>query len=359
MNDNPSMDPVRLGIIGCGAIGRTHARLAAESPLLMPIALADLRLPIAQEVAAQVNVQKVYTSPHQLLADPDVEAVVLALPTAGRADLACQALHAGKHVLVEKPIAMNTAEVRQMIAARGGQVAACCSSRMRGFASAGVATEFLASGVLGTLRVVRCRALKAAGTPPQAPPPAWRLSRSLNGGGILVNWGCYDLDYLLGITGWSLRPRLVLARMWSLPKQFSAYAAHESDAETHVAALITCDDGVVISLERGEFVAAATDEAWQVIGDGGSLRLQMTPGRDKCMVYDEGTPRGVVSRPIWQGNEAEGMDHVAVLEDFARAVRTGARPRTTLDQALLVQAITDAVYASAARGTAVEVETCA
>ena len=359
MKDNPSTEPVRLGIIGCGVIGRSHTRLAAESPLLTPIALADLRLSVAQEVAARFNVAKAYAGPDQLLADPDVEAVVLALPTAGRADLVRQALAAGKHVLIEKPIAMNTAEVRQMIAVRGDRVAACCSSRMRGYASADVATEFLVTSPLGALRVVRCRALKAAGTPPQNPPPAWRLSRPLNGGGILVNWGCYDLDYLLGITGWSLRPRLVLAQTWDLPPRFSAYAAPESDAETHVAALITCDDGVVISFERGEFVAAATDEAWQVLGDRGSLRLQMTPGQDKRMIYDEATPQGVVSRPIWQGDEAEGLDHVAVLEDFARAVRTGARPRTSLEQALLVQAITDAIYASAERGTAVEVETFA
>ena len=350
------MQPVRLGIIGCGVIGRTHARVAAASALLTPVAVADVRLPAAQEVAAQFGVARAYDSAGALLADPEVEAVVLALPTAGRADLALQALAAGKHLLVEKPVAMHAAEVRRLIAARGDLVAGCCSSRMRGLPSAEVATTFVTSGALGNLRVVRCRALKAPGPPPERPPPPWRLNRALNGGGILMNWGCYDLDYLLGITGWSLRPHLALAQTWEVPALFGAYAAPGSDAETHVAALISCDDGVVLSLERGEFVAAITDEAWQVLGDRGALRLQMPPAVDKRLVFDEATPQGVVSRTIWQGDETWGMDHVGVLEDFARAVRIGAAPRTSLEQALLVQQITDAIYASAARGTAVAVE---
>src|SRR4051812_27509481 len=348
------MEPVRLGVIGAGVIGRMHLRVAAESALLTPVAVADVREAVAQELAAQLGVARAYGSAEALLADPEIEAVVLALPTAGRAELTLAAFSAGKHVLVEKPIALNAGEVRRMIAARGELIAGCCSSRMRGLPSASVASTLVASGALGQLRVVRCRALKGAGTPPQNPPP-WRLSRSMNGGGILVNWGCYDLDYLLGITGWAIEPRLVLARAWGVPETFSAYAAPGSDADAHVAALILCDDGLTISYERGEFVAGATDEAWQVLGDRGALRLQMPPGANKTIWHDEATTQGVVSSLIWQGDEPGGSDHVHVLEDFAQAVREKRAPRTSLEQALLVQRITDAIYASAERWAAVEV----
>lgn len=350
------MNPVRIGIIGCGVIGRKHVSVAAESALLEPVAVADVREAAAREVAAQWGVPRAYAGAAALLADPEVEAVVLALPTAGRAEQALRAFEAGKHVLIEKPIALNAGEVRRLIDARGGLIAACCSSRMRGLPSSAVAAEFIAGGALGRLRVVRCRALKAAPEPPGSPPPPWRLNRDLNGGGILMNWGCYDLDYLLGITGWTLRPRVALAQTWQVPPEFQAYVAPGSDAETHVAALITCDDGIVLSFERGEFVAGATDEAWQVLGDRGSLRLQMTPGAAKTIVHDQATPRGVVSHTIWQGDEAPGSEHVGVLEDFASALRGGHAPRTTLEQALLVQQISDAIYASAARGGGVEVE---
>lgn len=350
------MEPVRLGIIGCGIIGRTHARMAAASPLLAPVAVADIREEVAQNVAAEFGVPRAYNSVGDLLADSDVEAVVLALPTAGRVEVALQALSAGKHVLVEKPVGMNADEVRRMIAARGDRVAACCSSRMRGLPSAAAATDFISTGALGALRVVRCRALKGAGEPPTNPPPPWRLRRALNGGGITMNWGCYDLDYLLGITGWSLRPRTALAQMWGVPPAFSAYAAPDSDAETHITALITCDDGIVLHFERAEFVAAATDEAWQILGDRGSLRLHMTPQTGKTLLHDEATPRGVVTHQIWQGDETWGMDHAGVLDDFALAVRGERAPRTSLEHALVVQQITDAMYRSASTGMAVTVE---
>ena len=108
-----NMKPVQIGVIGCGVIGRMHLRVAADSPLLTPVAVADVREAVAQEVAAQHGVARAYASAEALLADPEIEAVVLALPTAGRAELALAAFSAGKHVLVEKPIALNAGEVRQ------------------------------------------------------------------------------------------------------------------------------------------------------------------------------------------------------------------------------------------------------
>ena len=61
-----------------------------------------------------------------------------------------------------------------------------------------------------------------AGLPPKNPPPAWRLRRDQNGGGILVNWGCYDLDYLFGLLDFRLTPRVALARTWPIGQPFAA-----------------------------------------------------------------------------------------------------------------------------------------
>jgi UDP-N-acetyl-2-amino-2-deoxyglucuronate dehydrogenase len=347
------MEPVRIGVIGCGAIGRQHAAIAADSPLLALVAVADLRAAAAQQVAREYNVPGCYGEAGALLRDPAVEAVVLALPAGGRFALAQQALAAGKHVLLEKPVAMNAAEVRTLLAARGDLIVGCCSSRMRGLPAAQAAAALVAEGRLGRLRLVRCRAVLGAGAPPQQPPPPWRLSKALNGGGILVNWGCYDLDFLLGIAGWRLRPRVVLAQTWNVPEVFAEYVAPGSDAETHVIALVLCDDGVVLSLERGEFAAGATDEAWQLLGDRGSVRLRMPAGHNKQVIFDEATPTGVVSHVIWRGDDPPGAEHRIVLEDFAQAVRMRRAPRTTLEQALVIQELTDAIYASAAQGAPV------
>lgn len=350
------MEPVRLGVIGCGVIGPHHLDAATKSPLIEVVAVADLIEQRGREAAERFNVPRVYREGNDLLEDSAVEAVVLALPTCGRTELALRAFAHGKHVLTEKPVAMNADEVRQLIQARGGLTAACCSSRYRFAEGAQVATDFIATGALGDLRMVYGRAFSAAGPPPQKTPPEWRLKRSLNGGGILMNWGCYDLDYLLGITGWSLKPKTVFAQTWTVPPQLEPHIAPGSDAETYFTALIRCEGGTILSLERGEYMPIQTEAAWQIIGTKGSLRLTMTAATPKLLFHDEATSeQGLVSQTLWEGEEDPARIHSGPVTDFAAAIREQRPPKTTLEQALVVQQISDAIYASAQQGTAVEI----
>ena len=351
------MQPVRLGIIGCGAIGNVHLGVAKRSSGIEVAAVADANLAAAQASAAKHAVPSVYRDGHALISDPRVEGVVLATPVKGRTELAVEAFAAGKHVLLEKPVAMNAREVERLIAARGSLVAACCSSRLRSTESARAAAECIASGALGELRVVHCRVVQQAGERPTSAPPAWRLKRELNAGGILTNWGCYDLDYLLGITGWTLAPRTALARTWNVPQLYASHVAPGSDAETHYVALIACAGGEMISMERGEYMSAVTEAAWRIVGSRASLRLQMTPGIGKKIMLDEGsTDHGVSSRVIWEGDEDPDLQHAGPITDFARAIREHAPPLTGLEQSLVIAKITDAIYASAASGAAVAVQ---
>lgn len=354
------MSNVRIGIVGCGVIGQMHLKVARGWPGIDIVAVADVRPDAAQKAAAAHGIRHVLPDGAALIAHPDVDAVVLALPTSLRLPLALQALQAGKHVLLEKPVAMNAPEVRQIIAAQHASarrpVVACCSSRHRFLQSAAVAEAFFRTGALGDLRLLRCRGLSSAGPAPANPPPVWRLRRDLNGGGILMNWGCYDLDYLLGVVGWSVRPRLVLAQSWPLAAHLSARAAPGSDAETHAVALVQCDDGIALTIERGEFAATAGENAWQIIGTRGSLRLNMLPGQNVGVHHDDTTPdAGVASSTLWSGSEDWDTIHQGPIRDFAAAIRDGRPPKTGIEQALVVQQITDAIYASARNSAAAAV----
>ena len=352
------MDPVKLGVIGCGVIGTFHLSAASKSPLIDLVAVADLIDDKVKKAAEQFNVKKIYKEGLDLINDPEVEAVVLALPTCGRLKLALKAFEKGKHVLTEKPVAMNAGDVKQMIKARGNLIAGCCSSRYRFIEGAQVVTDFIASGALGPLRTVRCRCIGAAGEAPDSPRPEWRLKKALNGGGILVNWSCYDMDYLLGITGWSLKPLKAFAQTWTIPPQFESHIAPGSDAETYYTALIRCEGGTVFQIERGEYMPAQTEDAWQIVGTKGTLRLTMVASNPKKVIHDDtSTEKGVISKVLWEGNEDDSMVHAGPVTDFAKAIRENRQPRTNLEHAFVVQAITDAIYASAKCGDAVNVET--
>jgi predicted dehydrogenase len=178
----------------------------------------------------------------------------------------------------------------------------------------------------------------------------------VSGGGILVNWGCYDLDYLLGITGWTLKPKLALAQTWTIPEQFKTHVPSGSDAEAHFASLILCENGTVISFERGEYMPSRNEEAWQIVGSKGTLQLHMTPGKNKVLHDDTSTEAGVVSKILWEGEETWDTTHEGPIQDFAEAIRDGREPKTSLEKALVVQKITDAIYGSAAMGKAVEID---
>ncbi|MDA1190921.1 MAG: Gfo/Idh/MocA family oxidoreductase [Candidatus Poribacteria bacterium] len=350
------MEPVRVGVIGCGVIGRAHMTAATNSPDLELTAASDL-VPANREFAKEkFNPKRLYESGEELLADPDVEAVVLAFPTTWRTPMALKAFEAGKHVLTEKPVAMNVGEVRRMIAAKGELFAACCSCRYRFTEGARVAAEFIATGALGDLRIVRHRNLTGCGKQPDSPRPEWRLKKALNGGGFLVNWGCYDLDYLLGITGWTLKPVSVFAQTWTVPPIFESHVAPGSDAETHYLAMVRCEGGTILNVERAEFVASQRQEAWGIVGSKGSLQLKMTASKPNTIIYDRGSAEdGVITETLWEEDEVSRI-HDGPLTDFALAIRTGSSPKTPLEKALVAQLITDGIYASAERGESVLIE---
>ena len=97
--------------------------------------------------------------------------------------------------------------------------------------------------------------------------------------------------------------------------------------------------------------------AWQIIGSEGGLRLNMLTASDKVIWYDRSDPeQGLVSEKLWEGSEEGGVVHDGPVQDLAQAILEGRKPKTSLENALVVQKITDAVYESAERGGSVEIE---
>ena len=346
---------LNIAIIGCGVIAQYHLRALAKLSSARAAAVCDVRAELAQKTAAEFGVPRWTTAATELFADPAIDAVILALPAFVRAALAEEAFRHGKHVLIEKPASMNAAEIHRLIAARGNCIAACCTSRYRSFASATVAWDFIRTGALGAQRTITCRAVTPAGLPPKNPPPVWRLRRDLNGGGIFVNWGCYDLDYLFGLLDFRLTPTAALARTWQVGAPFSAYAAPGSDAETHVAALVLFAEGCALTYERAEFSTLPKDHRWQITGECGTLTLVMTKAASSNVVLTVPDPaHGTVTRVLWEGDEAsQTLEHDGVVIDFVEAIIQRRRPRTTLEEALLAARVTDAIYASAQSGAPV------
>ena len=347
------MSAVKMGIVGCGVIGTKAMNMITDLDNVELTAIADLQADLLEAKAKEFAVETFYTTAEELLDDDNVEAVILSLPANARTKLALQAFKRGKHVLTEKPVAMNAAEVERLIAAQGDLVGACCSSRFSFVDSFKTAKRIIAEGTLGDLRLIRARVVWPA-KPPRKPPPPWRLRKAFNGGGTLMNLGSYNLDSIWTITGWSLKPELILAQTWHLADEFAEFVAPDSDAETHGAALIRCNDGITITFEYGEMVCARSESAYDVVGTKGSLHLSSNPQENEEIIQVEAVKgEGAVEKVLWKGDEIWDTGHRGVIRDFAEAVRGEHAPATCLRRALLIQQITDAIYTSAETGKAV------
>jgi len=123
-------------------------------------------------------------------------------------------------------------------------------------------------------------------------------------------------------------------------------------------AQIHCDESRTISLEIAEYVAASSEDVFRFIGSKGALQLQMTvkpEGVRKEIIFEKAADDGVTSTTVWSGSEDPGHVHGHLLKDFAAAIQNRSSPLTTLERALVVQNVTDAIYGSSSRGEAVSV----
>ena len=113
------LDPVRVGVVGAGRIGTSHAILLAHRvPGAHLVGVADARVNAAQTLAGSLGC-RAYDSIDALLADPEIEAVVITASSSAHATLVTAAARAGKAVFCEKPMGMSLEEIDQGVAAAG------------------------------------------------------------------------------------------------------------------------------------------------------------------------------------------------------------------------------------------------
>ncbi|WP_066646739.1 Gfo/Idh/MocA family protein [Christensenella timonensis] len=110
------MEKIRTGVIGTGFIGPTHIEALRRLGFVDVVALADIDDATAKAKAEQLSIDKSYGNYQQLLADPEIDVVHICSPNSFHFQMAKEALLAGKHVVCEKPLTMNSAQAKELIA---------------------------------------------------------------------------------------------------------------------------------------------------------------------------------------------------------------------------------------------------
>src|SRR5438105_5180270 len=213
MTSTPS---VGIGIIGTGTIAQSHLQSLQSSTRGRAVAVYDVLSDRAEDTAKRFSIPYAASSLDDLLSRPEVDGVIVCTPPFAHADPTIKALRAGKHVLCEKPFALDPREAEQMVEAaeRAGKFLSCGSGRQRYHPANLKARAMLDSGELGDVYHVRSTSYRFRGRPGHhlLAQSAWFLDRARAGGGVIMDGSVYTIDLVLWLLG---NPKVlsVLAQM--------------------------------------------------------------------------------------------------------------------------------------------------
>jgi len=291
------MKRYKLGIIGAGMYGKVLMRCFREDPRAEVIWVNSASEATTKAAAEEFGVEKWTLDYREVLADPAVDAAVIATPPYLHAEQLSAALSAGKHVLLEKPLAESVESVRRIVSAveqAPGRIvldASCRHTRLtRKFQ---FIKSIIDSGKLGTLYHIHHNHLSRTTFVEWNPGGAWAMDKKRAGGGPFIDWGVYDLSFHLGLL--DDMPQLKSLRSFSRNDLRDVSKLVEfSDVEQHGAAWLEFDTGLTYYYERGAGVHGETPNETRLYGTKGGLRFQF-PNWDSNEVElfyaEDGEPR--------------------------------------------------------------------
>ena len=360
----------RVYLIGAGVIARHHANAVAKLPDGSRVALsvADPNPVALDEFCSQFPRARRFIDAAEMLGEPATAAdiVVVATPPFTHRVLALLALGSGRHVLCEKPLAMDAAEAREMLeAARGaGRLLGCCSTRFLGYAPTEAAKRAIDAGALGTLYhatfVNRWRRDRT-GLEYQPSSP-WFLDRSRSGGGTLMDWSPYDFTTLNHVLD-PVRVEVHAAWMTSPETVVALPDGAVFDTEQHVGAALRYHrrNGQVIDVafERAACTHGAERRIVEVEGARGAVRWEWIDDLGDGSVTVTRDQDGVaVEETTHPADSAETEIHSRPLLYFAARVRGEPSPAVVDERAIFnfacLQAVYECVRTGAAQSVALE-----
>ena len=345
------MNTVKVGVIGAGAVSGSHCSGVAGHESAELVAIADASAERAEEARKKYDIPKTYTSISEIIADRDLDAVTIALPTYLHAPTALAAFDAGKHVLLDKPFAMNRGEAAAVIAAAKEAGKTFCVGMNRRFSEdAQIIRTIVGRGELGDIYHGKAYWLRRSGIPRLG---TWFGNREKAGGGVMLDLGVHALDLCLSLMG-NFEPETVSGFSYT---KFGNRGLGEGgwgsserqetvfDVDDFAGALIKLSGGVTMQLEvawalhreqpRDNNVELFGTEAGAQVSPAKIFRYGKNPGE-----YEVVEPQEVPIR----------YPHADRVHNWLDAILGDDELECKPEQSLVVQSIIDGIYQSAETG---------
>lgn len=349
------MSEVRVGLIGVGSIAQA-AHIPNLKALGVPIvAVADLVEERAKQIAEQNDIPYAYKDYRQLLKRDDIDAVVVSTPTSTHYPVVTSALKAGKHVLCEKPPAMNQREAEKMAKlAEQQKLVLMYALQMRYRNDSQALKKLIEQGELGEIYYGRALYIRRRGA-----PGGWFAKKELSGGGPLLDIGVHVID----LTWWLMgKPKPVSAAGFTfqkigakglrLDRGWQPADVREKreqdvtyDVEDYAGGFIRFENGAVLIFEVSWQINAK--EQWGATISGTKGGASLPPLELYTEVLGE---QATVSLRVDEGN-----GYLEEMREFLSCIAEGRKPVTDAWDGVTVMKMLTALYRSAEQGKEVPI----
>jgi predicted dehydrogenase len=318
-----------LAVIGAGMWGQTHiAMFQAESRAAVTW-IYDRNPDIATAAQAKYGVKRVAREVRELLDDPALDAVVVASPPSTHVAIALDVLRAGKHLLIEKPMAVQPEEVSAMVAETAAHPelvvleGSCRHSRLNPKYT--FIKNLIDSGKLGRIYHIHHNHLGQETFVEYNPNGAWAMDKRYAGGGTFIDWGEYDLSFHLGILG--DQPQLKGMHAFTITGlRDLSLLAPVVDVEMHGAAYMEFDGGLTYYYERGAGVHGEVKNETRLYGTKGGLHFSYTTWESKTIEYYHATDKPEKETLTVDMSKHPSHDNQAIVVHFLDCLEGKAQP---------------------------------
>lgn len=347
------MDDIRVGLIGAGTIANYHLK-ASQGLAMKVVAVTDINSETARQTADRWSIPAVYQDYDQMLTTEDLDAVFVCTPTGSHATPTISALHAGKHVFVEKPMDAHLAAATEMVrVAKASDRIMMVGLRLRFTPQVLAAQRIVEAGTLGRIYYAEATADRR-----RANPGGTFIRRELSGFGATADLGVYALDIALLLMG-SPRPVAVTA---VTSDYISKHAPPISGQRDHSAQMEVEDFAAAwIRFEGGARLVMRTSWCTNIDSLGGTYFLGEKAGLRLGVMEVKGPQDGVFIYRDESGFltdvEVKGLESIDYVESirredqaFIEAVANGGPSPIDPEGVLLTNVIIKGIIDSAATG---------
>jgi len=349
-----TMKQVRIGIVGVGNIGTLHTRnlLGDKIKHARLAAIADINPAKLEPYASNESIKK-YNTGQELIDSGEVDAVMVCTPHYNHTITGADALKAGLHVLVEKPISVHKADAQRLIAAHTNkkQVFAAMFNQ-RTTPQYQKAKQLIADGELGKLTRMNWIITDWFRSDFYYARGDWRATWSGEGGGVLLNQCPHQLDLLQWIFGMPVRVRGFC--------NFGKY--HDIEVEDEVTAYLEFENGAtgVFITSTGE--APGTNRL-EICGERGKViieknEMRWTRNEIETSTFRRTSQQPFAKPPVWNveiPSGKEGGQHAEVLQNFVDAILDGKKLIAPAEEGIRSVELANSMLMSSLLGQVVEV----